>query len=107
LALKRPTIWISPSLKNYRDHALSLAYDLKVKNDEVNVGHARLLEDHAKLEKEFKAFESKFSVLAKYHAQLQDQLRELARIPLMTMVANASLLILVVSMHLLLRRTLG
>jgi hypothetical protein len=76
LALKRPTIWISPSLKNYRDHALSLAYDLKVKNDEVNVGHARLLED-------------------------------LARIPLMTMVANASLLILVVSMHLLLRRTLG
>jgi predicted nuclease with TOPRIM domain len=61
-------------LKNDLEHALSLANDLNNKNDEFGVGHARLLEEYEKLEKDQKSLERKFSDLFKSYAQLQTQL---------------------------------
>jgi len=57
-----------------KDIALALANDLKTKNDELVVGNARLLEDHEKLEKEFKSLESSLTKLTKSHDQLQAQM---------------------------------
>jgi len=69
-------------IQKERDHALAMSKVLKNEKSGLGVGHARLLEDHEKLNKEFKALESKFLDLTKSHAQLQAQLnKELLKTP--------------------------
>jgi hypothetical protein len=73
-----------------RDHSLALAKVLKNEKSELEVGHAKLVQDHENLQKEFNALTSKFSDLHKAHAQLQVQLTEqLLKFPQLPIVLNA------------------